>query len=286
MAPMSWGTALAAQDQSLEDLLARRQLDQNGLMGILQQAERQRAQQVEEAQRERQLAETAAYRRAAEETRRLQAESLRDERAAREAKIRQEMQQEATARQFLEQIANDPNAPEHERTSARYALAGLRPPAALLEGRDRMGEITARSQANLNNAIALLLAREKATEARDDRRATADNPKLPAGVKAYLDTLPRKTENGQPYTAERARRELLNQAENLRAHHPNLDMAQAVAYLDRLFTGPNPDREVTVAGPTAPPPGMVWMRAPDGTVGAVKQENVAEAQRRGLTLVE
>jgi hypothetical protein len=240
----SFATALGSQQQSLEDMLAQREVEQSMLFRLSQEQERRRATQADEAFKKQQLEETLEAKKLAQKTLDEQRTAQAKASAAAAAEKTAQMERENAQRAGLEQLSKDATQPEHVRLAALYKLHGINPVSDVQTGRDRVSENNARAQANLSNAVALMLQRDKLN---DDNRAQAEQTKqlaLPPEAAQYIASLPQKVdpETGQAYTYERAKAELQRNLARMATGNPALSAQRVFQALDQAFTKPNEDR--------------------------------------------
>lgn len=231
---MSWTSALGALDDSLESALARRQIENSGLMNILQQQERGRAVRVEEDNRRAQIDENARWRR--DQNLQRQEEALLEDRRARE------LQTEKIAAQAEEvkRRREDQDRRDRERR----------------EDNQRRDRERAQDRADRERERA-----EAKAEAEEAKRR-ADDPKLPNGVKVALAKLPFGDEaSGTKAIPDvvNARRWVNNAWASFVKDHPDVDPVKVGEYLNKVYTQPAEDRQITVGpqeGDRQPIPGM------------------------------
>jgi len=156
--PMSWTTALKAQDDNLESLLARRQLQQNQMLDAAQTLESQRHSRVAEDHSARQLDEQTRLREANQRT-------LDEQRAAMAADKMADVELAKRQAAKLESVLADPNATPEEKQAARFMQMGIKPAAGIQTGNDadamaeRARAVADAAAARSNNTIAGAMAR-------------------------------------------------------------------------------------------------------------------------------
>lgn len=256
---MSWTAALGGLDDSLESALARRQVENSGLMKILQQTEGQRENRVAEADRSRSIDENAKWR--MDQNLQRAEDSIRDDHRAREMQ-KAAIQAKADADK---QRADD----KAEETKIRR------------EAQQQRDKERAQDRAERDKERAA--AKAEAEEA----KARKDDPTLPRGVTNWLAQLPfemRKdpaTGQAVPMDLMSARKKVRDTWGQLQKDHPSIDAMAVGRALDSVFVQPNLDRQVAMS---APP---VQMRNPEtGQVGPVDAANVQAALENGYSLAQ
>ena len=229
---MSWTRALGAMDESLDAQLARRQLENSGLMKILQQTEDQRATRESESARRQTIEEGAKWR--ADQNLQRQEEVLSEDARYRDLK-KAEIEARAAA---AKQREDDKAEREKDRQAAKSAA-------------------------------------EEAKSRRDD-------PKLPNGVKQWLSTLPFEAgAGGTPLDIVGARRKVNQTWATLMTDHPDLDPEAIGEYLNKVYTAPAEDRQISVQ-----PEGVMMRHPKTGAVGPVLPGDVAAATAAGYTAAQ
>lgn len=276
---MSWSAALGSMDDSLESLLARRKLENAGLLDIAQQQEHGRHARRAESLQERQIDEMAASRAEQIAQRREAQKALDEQRRAAAAKATEEAARESMLRKQLEGVANGTiEATPQERQAARFKLMGITPTADIQTGRDRAAEATTAQAAALNRALSVIEAQTSAKRALTEEKRTADDPKLPAGVQAYLMSM-----QARGYTLPQARAELSKtwgKLVNEDGHH-NLSLEATSKALNNLYTQPNEDRIVDPAEAET-----VQVQTPKGDIVPVPKSQLADAIAAGGKVVQ
>lgn len=246
---MSWTSALGALDNSLESALARRQLENSGLMKILQQTEGQRAQRAEEGMRQQQIDENARWRK--DENLRRQEETMTEDQRYRDLK-KAEIQARADAAK--------------QREEDRAAEAQRRREDAAQRQRERAQDRADRDR-----------ERAEAKAQAEEEKRRRDDPLLPRGVKQWITTLATGAPEAgqQPMEREAARKKINQTWGQLVKDHPDLDAREVGKFINELYTVSSEDR-------TLVPDTTVMMQHPEtGKVAPVAAADVAAAEAVG-----
>lgn len=264
---MNWTAALNGQDQSLEAMMARQHLQNQGMLSIANALEERRQNAEQERLRQQALDESHQDRADAIEERRQAQKSL-------------DAQREAAAKKDLRDA-------ERNRIDEIKAKAAADAEAA-----------KTKAQMGLNNALLILATKDRYQTEHEQNKLHQDNPRLPAGVQAYLQTLPGKTKTGKsatggdvamtdangaplPYDLAAARQDISQNWGKLAQAHPNLDLKSVDEALKELFTQPNPDR--LVSGPSQET--VAAVRTPKGDVVQVPVSKLQDAIAAGGQVV-
>ena len=247
--PMSWSTALGSMDNDLESMVARRVLENGGLMKVLGTQEDMRATREQEATRKAAIDEQAAWR-ADQTAQRREEMILRDKERRDISAANIEAKKEAERIRLVEREIREKERREdrQERDAARASERAER-------------------------------EREK-REAKEAQRHQ-DDPQLPRGVTNWLLTLSGESgPGGQPMDLITARKRVRETWPQLVAAHPNLDLKEVSTALNMMFTQPNPETQVSYDNRK-----MVQVRTPKGDVVPVPENEVQAAVTAGGTVV-
>jgi len=277
----------AGTDRMLEGLARREALARQAMLDQ-QNAERQAAQlalQQENLGLNRMQVEAQIANQQADNERMAAEQAARAQAATSASKAKARNEEQVAALIDLYQSTEDPSA--RERIAMNLEMQGIRvPQRSQTDTRSlqvQANDLLARGDTDGYNRVLKVIRETSGAGRAPDTGGSGggstfrDNPRLPQGTKAWIDSI---AQRGIP--VKQARRELSQGWGQQRSAHPNAELAEAAKYLDTLYPHEVPLVQPEQGALPAPTPAAAQTAAPGH--GPEDAAAIARLQREGIAV--